>query len=233
MREPDTQAEYSRVVATVKAPANDFWSHAPELYELAASLSERLTQSASGPGIANEIRSLAALIPRTPEPLGDLDPYLRSALLTAVIHAMAAQADGDDRELRIAVERIRQALRDALDEHPVWRAGPKDAAIWLRGQGIPLSDLAEILQASESSVRRWANPDDETHPSGENADRVVVIAKVVNHLRHAMSVRGTVQWLTRPHPVLDDRRPMDELKDPDAYRRVIHLASGARSMVAT
>jgi hypothetical protein len=48
----------------------------------------------------------------------------------------------------------------------------------------------------------------------------------VNHLRHAMTARGAVQWLQRPHPEFDDRRPVDELKDPDSYRRLIRIASG-------
>lgn len=60
-----------------------------------------------------------------------------------------------------------------------------------------------------------------------------MVAKIVNHLRHAMTPRGAVQWLQRPHPMLDDRRPIEELKDPDSYQRLIHLASGTRSFVAT
>jgi uncharacterized protein (DUF2384 family) len=162
-----------------------------------------------------------------------MDPYLRSALLTAVIHAMRADEDHDRRALRIAVERIRQALRDLLDEQPVWRGGPKDAATWLRARGLSIEQLTELLQASETSVRRWTNPDDDTEPSGDAGDRVMVIAKIVNHLRHAMTPKGAVQWLLRPHPALDDRRPVEELKDPSSYRLLVNLASGARSFHPT
>jgi uncharacterized protein (DUF2384 family) len=59
------------------------------------------------------------------------------------------------------------------------------------------------------------------------------MAKVVNHLRHSMTPRGAVQWLLRPHPALDDRRPVDELKDPTSYRLLINLASGTRSFHPT
>jgi uncharacterized protein (DUF2384 family) len=221
-------------MATATAPpAEDFWARAPELFALASSIGERLERAEVDDAVAESVRRLADAMPQTPEPLGGMDPYLRSALLTAVIHAMRAEEDRDRRALRIAVERIRQALRDALDEHPVWRGGPKDAAVWLRELGLPLAEIADVLAASESSVRRWANPDDDTAPSAENADRVMAVAKIVNHLRHAMTARGALQWLRRPHPALDDRRPVEELKDSQAYRSLIHLASGTRSTVAT
>ena len=155
------------------------------------------------------------------------------ALLTAVIHAMRAEEESNRGELRVAVERIRQALRDLLDEQPVWRGGPKDAAIWLRRQNLSVDSLVELLHASETTVRRWTSADDPTEPSGDAGDRVMVIAKVVNHLRHSMTPRGTVQWLLRPHPALDDRRPVDELKDPTSYRMLINLASGTRSFHPT
>jgi AraC-like DNA-binding protein len=214
-------------------PIEEFWSHAPALFELANTVSDQLEFSDVSDTIREQVRELADAIPATPESLSDMDPYLRSALLTAVIHAMRAAEDRNRRELRITVERVRQALRDLLDERPVWRGGPKHAAMWLRQRGLSVGDLAELLGASETSVRRWASPDDETSPGGENADKVMVVAKVVNHLRHAMTVRGAVQWLQRSHPAFDDRRPIDELKDPDSYRRLIHIASGARSFVAT
>lgn len=203
------------------------------MFELAGSIGDLLATADVNDTVAEHVRRLADWMPRTPEPLSGMDPYLRSAMLTALIHAMRAEEDRDRRELRIAVERIRQALRDALDEHPVWRGGAKDAALWLRQQGIGAQELAELLATSETSVRRWANPEDETEPAGESADRVMAVAKIVNHLRHAMTTRGIMQWLARPHPSLDDRRPIDELKDPASYRHLIHLASGSRSFVAT
>jgi hypothetical protein len=215
------------------AAAGSFWDSAPELFDLANKIGDELARSEVSPDLVQQVRRLADSIPRTPEPLGDMDPYLRSALLIGIIHALVAAENFDRLELRITVERVRQALRDLLDERPVWRAGPKSAVIWLRERGLTLSDLANLLVASETSVRRWSSPDDDTVPSGDYADRAMVVAKIVNHLRHAMTSRGVVQWLQRPHPELDDRRPVDELKDPDSYRRLIHLASGVRSFVAT
>lgn len=218
---------------TGAAPERDFWAVAPELFAMAESINAQLESSEVSQPVVDLVRRLADAMPETPEPLDDMDPYLRSALLTGVIHSLLAAEAGDRGDLRVTVERVRQALRDLLDEHPVWRSGPKHAVIWMRDQGLTSSDMAALLSISETSIRRWSSPEDDTEPSGDNAARVMVVAKVVNHLRHAMTTRGTVQWLQRPHPALDDRRPVDELKDPDSYRRLIHLASGARSVVAT
>jgi hypothetical protein len=217
----------------LETPTTAFWSNAANLFKLAGDIGEALERSEVTEEIRTRVRVLADGIPPTPEPLDAMDPHLRSMLLTGVIHALRAEEDDNRRQLRLAIERVRQALRDVLDERPVWRAGAKDAAMWLRRQGLGAADLAAVLGASETSVRRWANPEDETAPAGESGDRVVVLAKVVNHLRHAMTARGALQWLQRPHPALDDRRPIDELKDPDSYRHIIHLASGMRSFVAT
>lgn len=212
---------------------SDFWAGAPSLFELATSVGESLSRSATTEDVAKHVRLLADGIPDSPDAFSEVDPYLRTALLTAVIQALRADEDEKRPELRIAIERVRQALRDMLDEHPVWRSGPKHAAVWLRSQGLPIKDLADVLDASDTTVRRWASADDETAPSGDKALRVMVVAKVVNHLRHAMTPTGAMQWLLRPHPALDDRRPVDELKDPEAYRLLVHLASGTRSFVAT
>lgn len=203
------------------------------MYRLVTAVGEAIELSELTEEVRLQVRALADSIPNTPEPLSDIDPYLRSALLTGVIHALRAAENSDRAELRINVERVRQALRDLLDETPVWRGGSKHAAIWLKDQGLPIPALADLLHTSEASVRRWSNPEDDTEPSGENDARVMVVAKVVNHLRHAMTPRGALNWLQRPHPDLDDRRPADELKDAESYRRLVHLASGARSFIAT
>lgn len=210
-----------------------FWVRAPALFALANEITEELEGLDSVEPVRDRLRELADAMPPTPEPLSEMDPYLRDVMLTAVIDLLRAEEDNDRRSLRIALERCRQALRDMLDERPVWRAGPKHAIVWLRQQGVTTSDLAFLLSTSETTVRRWSNPEDDTEPRGENADRVIAVAKIVNHLRHAMTARGVVQWLTRPHPDLDDRTPMAQLKDPASYRHLVHLASGTRSSVAT
>lgn len=211
----------------------DFWTLAPHLFEVANQTQAALSRSNITDEVRSGVQTLAAAIPEAPDSLAAMDPYLTRSLLQGVVHAMRAELGNDRPALRVALERIRQSLRDLLDERPVWQSGPKNAVMWLKATGIPMSDLAEVLDASETSIRRWASREDPTEPSDDKADRVMVVAKIVNHLRHAMTARGVVQWLQRPHPALEYRRPIDELKDASSYERLVHLASGSRSFVAT
>lgn len=213
--------------------ASDFWSRAPSLFDEANDVGRSLESDRMTAAADEWLRRLASALTEEPDGLRDADPYLTSALLTSVIQGLQADDADDRRSLRIAVERIRQSLRDLLDEQPVWVGGPKHAALWLRDQGLSVDSLSELLHVSDSTVRRWSNPDDPTEPSDETADRVVMLAKIVNHLRHAMTPRGVVQWLQRPHPALDGRRPVDELKDATSYTMLVNLASGARSFHPT
>lgn len=212
-----------------------FWLTAPLLFDELKAFSTELGEAVDvTPGMHARLDVIASLIPETPDDLADVDPYLRDALLTAVIQAWRAFNKEDRRNLRIAVERARQAVRDLLDEAPVWTRGPKHAVYWLVHEaGLPPSELDELLGVSEATIRRWANPDESREPGGDQADRAVVLAKIVNHLRHAMTPRGVVRWLRREHPTLEYRSPLDELKDPDSYRSLIHLASGVRSVTAS
>lgn len=219
--------------ATDLAASEDFWARVPELFRLTSSIGHELETAERAGEVSDALHQLAEALPETPAPLATVDPYLSNAILTATVHALTA-LDADELDgLRLAVERLRQALRDVGDERPVWVAGPEQAAFWLRDQGISVGDLSDLLSVAESTVRRWTSPEDAQAPSGDNAERLIVLAKIVNHLRHAMTSRGAVQWLLRPHPALDDRRPVDDLKDQASYQRLVHLASGTRSIVAS
>lgn len=216
------------------APAADgFWGVAPALFASANAIQVELERSADVAPVVDAVVALADALPKVADGYTEADPYLTRALHAATINALLAVRSTDRADLRVAVERIRQALRDMLDEKPVWRAGPKDAAVWLREMGLSTDDLAEVFAVSPDTVRRWTNETNAQTPSGDHADSVVVVAKIVNHLRHAMTPRGVVQWLLRENPSLDDRRPVDELKDAESYQQLIRLASNARSFVAT
>lgn len=221
-------------MAIAPAPAaHDFWAVAPDLRDRADAIQEALERADTVSDIAEDVVALAGALPKFADGYAEADPYLTRALQAGTINALLAVRDEDRTELRVAVERVRQALRDMLDERPVWSAGTKDAAVWLGSVGLSIDDLAEVFAVSPETVRRWVNPSNAQSPTGEQADRVVVTAKIVNHLRHAMTPRGALQWLTRSHPALSDRRPVDELKDAESYQQLVRLASNARSFVAT
>ena len=219
-------------IASVPA-ADGFWAVAPALFASANDIQGELERSADVTPVVDAVVALADALPKAADGYAEADPYLTRALHSATINALLAIRSTDRADLRISVERIRQALRDMLDEKPVWRAGPKAAAVWLREIGLSTDDLAEVFAVSPDTVRRWTSETNAQSPSGDQADHVVVVAKIVNHLRHAMTPRGVVQWLLRELPSLDDRRPVDELKDAESYQRLIRLASNARSFVAT
>jgi len=205
------------------------------LFEELCNLAERLSQSATVTvELAGDIVAAAERIPESPDDLSEMDPYLRASLLTAVVHAQAAAVRRDRPRLVVALERARQAMRDIVDEHPVWRGGARDAVRWLvESARIPRTDVEDLLEVSPTTLRRWLDKGDATEPLADAAERAMVVAKIVNHLRHAMTPRGVVLWLQEPHPLLDDRSPLEEMKDARAYQSLIHLAAGARSVGAT
>lgn len=221
------------MTATDLPGTDEFWSRVPELLQWASDIGQHLETVRHADAVSSELHELADALPDTPAPLADIDPYLSNAILAAAVHALTAADANELDELRLAVERLRQALRDVGDERPVWQVGSKQAAIWLRDLGIGVGDLARLLSVADSTARRWSSPEDSQAPTGDNAERLVMLAKIVNHLRHAMTPRGAVQWLLRPHPSLDDRRPVDQLKDRSSYQQLVHLASGTRSIVAS
>jgi hypothetical protein len=216
-------------------PTNAFWNATGALFDTFSELVEELSRSAEvSDAFIERVRETAERIPESPDDLSGIDPYLRTSLLTAVVHSMSAASRRERSRLLVELERARQALRDIVDERPVWTGGPRDAARWLMEEArIPKSDIERLLSISSTTLRRWLDPDDETEPSVDTADRAAAVAKIVNHLRHAMTPRGVVLWLQAPHPALDDRAPVDELKDFRSYHRLVHLAAGARSVGAT
>jgi uncharacterized protein (DUF2384 family) len=212
-----------------------FWQESGALFETFCELVEELSRSTNvSAAFVRRVVETAERIPETPVDLADMDPYLRTSLLTAVVHSQSAASRRERSRLLIELERARQAMRDIVDERPVWRGGPRDAARWLvEDARIPKADIERLLDISPTTLRRWLDPDDGTEPSADTAERAAAVAKIVNHLRHAMTPRGVVMWLQAPHPDLDDRAPIDELKDFRSYQRLIHLAAGARSVGAT
>jgi putative toxin-antitoxin system antitoxin component (TIGR02293 family) len=192
----------------------------PEVGELVDELAERLDAVA------------------TPSAYDSVDPYLGQTLLSALLASekglRASDEDDRRRRVRVALERVRQTLRDVADEAPAGEsAETKRVVKWLAETlSVPQGDIATLLGVSARTLQRWLLAEG---PSPEGADeaRVRMVARTVAHLRHVFTGPGAVRWFMRPHPALDGRRPVDLLEDPLDAPKLVRLASRSRSTIAT
>jgi DNA-binding transcriptional regulator YiaG len=137
--------------------------------------------------------------------------------------------------LRIALEQMRQSLRDLQDEDPVVEDRPtKEIVRWLaQALDVPQAQLASLLATDVRTLQRWLSTEESSQPQAERAIRVRAVARMANHLRHALTGPGVVQWFTRHRKELGGKSPAQLLDNAEALPRLILLASNARSMTAS
>lgn len=168
-----------------------------------------------------------------------VDPYLWVALQQGLISALRAgglrSKKTKRKELRIALEQMRQAVRDIVEGIPVSDDQPsKDIVRWLvETLDVPQNEIASLLDVSPRTFQRWASPGDPTAPHNEDALKVRLLGRLTNHLRHAFSGPGVVAWLERPHPELKGDPPKQLLDKRQTFERLTTLAASARSSSAT
>lgn len=168
-----------------------------------------------------------------PRPI-DADAYLTTTLWSAAFRAEKALRHDNPtdarRDVRLALEQVRQALRDIVERRPY-------------GDDIPISDVlaatmaiidapqtatAELFGVSVRQLQRWLAPGG-AQPAGIDAARVRIVAQIANQLRHTFTGPGVLAWFTRVHPMLG-RAPIDMLTDPADYPEVLSAATAARAM---
>jgi uncharacterized protein (DUF2384 family) len=171
--------------------------------------------------------------------LEEVDPYLVAALLRGAIGSLRALSVDDPQTrrstLRVSLEQARQALRDIEEGTPTRVSVPvKEVVRWLDSV-VEASQrtLARLLNTSPRTYQRWVSANDRAEPRDQDATRVRMVAAVVNHLRHAMTSRGAVDWFFRPHPELKGERPFALLDKAENLPTLTLLASSARSSGAT
>lgn len=215
------------------APAIDFRNLVPIQTELARA-SDAVAGTDELPAwIDGLLRELVeALIAVGQDEWADLvDPYLRVELGDVATAALLA-LDRDDPQERIeAVELNLEALRDILhdiEESDVGEAtDPSAVGHWLRQTtGASTEETADLLGVSKRKLERWLAGT--SRPHGDDEMRLVLAARVVNQLRHAMTGRGVRLWFERPLDELDGCRPRDVLAEPEAAPALIGLATQAR-----
>jgi hypothetical protein len=164
------------------------------------------------------------------------DPYLTTTLWSAAYRAeKALRRDNDEdrrRDVRIALEQVRQALRDIVENQPYNDNAPVRQVLvkTVVALAAPQKTLADLLGVSIRQLQRWLAPDG-PEPAADDAARIRAVGQVVNQLRHAFTGPGVVAWFYRDHPVLK-RPPIELLDDPLNYPQVLSAATAARAMTA-
>lgn len=168
----------------------------------------------------------------------DIDPYLLLAAQAALIRALRL-LDSDDpatarREMRTRLEQMRQVFRDIAEGGPLYEdKSAREIAQWLAAVlNAPQGSLAELLGVSTRTLQRWISESGSTGPDGEDARRIRVVARIVNHLRHALTGPGVLRWFQLAHPQLGGQRPLDVLVEPHAAALLTTLAASSRSHTA-
>jgi hypothetical protein len=177
----------------------------------------------------------SALGGATPSRL-EADPYLAVALWAAAFRTQKAlrhdNAELQRRDVRVALEQFRQALRNIVENQPY----NDDAAIGdvlartVETVAAPQKTLADLLGVSVRQLQRWLGADG-PQPAADDAARIRVVGQVINQLRHSFTGPGAVAWFYRRHPVLG-QPPVELLDDPLRYPQLRSAATAARAMTA-
>ena len=213
------------------------------LERLHADIAAASAELARTGGVPESVRDLVRELPArlradTPDAAFAGDPYLAESVYAGAARAAAALLASDAtvarRDARIALEQIRQALRDLGDARPVDEdVPPSDVARWLeRTLGVSQAEVARLVGTSPRTWQRWLAG---TQPESDALARLRRIARLTLHLRHSLTGPGVARWFERPHPLLKDGAgcPADLLDDPGEYARLQALAAGTRSMQAS
>lgn len=164
----------------------------------------------------------------------DVDPYLLTALFAAALRSMKAiRHDNEDtryRDLRLALEQLRHALRDIVDTAPFGDDEPIATVATRLAEiiQVPQSEAAAVLGVSTRQWQRWLAG--EAQPVGDDAARVRIVAQIANQLRHSFTAPGVLRWFEREHPQLGEA-PVQLLNDPLRYPELAALARGSRTTV--
>lgn len=166
----------------------------------------------------------------------EADPYLTAALWEAAYRAEKALRHDDlaqrRRDVRIALEQFRQALRDITENQPYSTDSPVSEVLSRTVQTLsaPQKDVADLLGVSVRQLQRWL-ADGGSEPTAQDAGRIRAVGRIVNQLRHTFTGPGILAWFHREHPLLG-QPPVDLLDDPLRYPEVLRAALAARAMTA-
>lgn len=92
---------------------------------------------------------------------------------------------------------------------------------------LTAAHLAAATGGDPSSARRWLHGT--RTPAGEHATRALELTSLVERLAYVMDTNYIPTWLIKPLARLDDRRPVDAIREGD-YRSVSRLVAALEDM---
>lgn len=206
-----------------------------QLLEAVNGATRALRQSKGGvPPEVSELvdRFDSVLHARAPLKLG-VDPYFSTALFAGALRSVKALRHDNvmeqRRDLRLALEQVRHALRDIVDGHWASEGTPAHEVLQtlVATLRVPQPELARLLGISTRQLQRWLAGDGAL-PSGREESRIRMVAQLVNQLRHVYTAQGVPAWFDYKGPGMK-ATPLELLADPINFPRLLDAARGARS----
>lgn len=206
----------------------------PQLLEAVNGATRLLRQSRGDvpPEVSELVGRLDSVLhAQAPLNLG-VDPYLSTALFAGALRSMKALRNDDTmeqrRDLRLALEQVRHALRDIVDGHWASEETPVHEVLdaLVATLRVPQSELARLLGISTRQLQRWLAGDG-AMPSGHEEARVRMVAQLVNQLRHVYTAQGVPAWFDYRGPGMK-ATPLELLTDPINFPELFEAARGAR-----
>ena len=161
-----------------------------------------------------------------------VDPYFSSALYAGALRSMKAlrhdNASAQRRDLRVALEQVRHALRDIVDGEWASESTPVDDVLQnlVATLRVPQPELARLLGISTRQLQRWLAGSGAT-PSGHEEARIRMVAQLVAQLRHVYTAQGVPAWFDYEAPGMK-AAPLHLLDDPINFPELLAAARGAR-----
>lgn len=208
---------------------------ARELLPLVQDVSDRLAKNREIPldlqAVIDKVHDRLPLLGPDPS-IPSVDPYLAGALAAGLARCYRVFAENGPhgrKEIRLGLEHVRQALAYIVEEAPTAEdRSPREITSWLIETAESSdSTIAAILDVNPKTIRRWSTG--VSKPSGDEAAKLRVLARVIENLRFSLTTPGVLLWMTQPHIDLGDRTPKDLLNEPQAYGQLVTLAARTRS----
>ena len=176
-----------------------------------------------------------------PGELEEIAPTDWMEIQSAALRTLTAIRHGEDerqqrRQIRLLLEELHFRIARLADHQPLSDDRPaKEVVRWLDSVwSVPQTAKGAMVGVSDRTWQRWASTEEATQPTGDDERRLRLIARAVADLRHLLTANGVWQWLQDSDPGLDDRAPLEVIKDgdPDGLGRLYSLISRARSGAA-